>query len=50
MYSAEGECTLMYLGVYSIVLLEYIYSTRTSSVLQWYSDKSEGVLKYTLST
>ena len=38
----------MYLGVYSVVLLEYMYSNRTPSVLQWYSDKSEASSKYTL--
>ena len=37
MYSAEGECTLMYLGVLCCVAGVYMYSTRTPSVLQWYS-------------
>ena len=30
------------------MLLEYMYSTRTPSVLQWYSDKSEVSSRYTL--
>jgi hypothetical protein len=37
MYSAEGECTLMYLGVLDCAAGVHTYSTRTPSVLLYSS-------------